>query len=132
MQILQTAETHNSYRHEEEQAKRVRAYFAQHGMKNPALLVDSGHYFVYKPLFTNLYNPNYFEPGDPPDQLQGAVNCYAGSRAFSRAQLPWYNTLEADKWKLIDGGEEVLRVNLFGRPVMRRNWTWMCDVYARK
>ena len=36
------------------------------------------------------------------------------------------------KWRLIDGGEDVVRVALFGHPLMRRNWTWMCDVYARQ
>ena len=58
------------------------------------------------------------------------ILCYAGSRAFSRAQLPWDDALGA-RWTLIDGGEDAVRVALFGHPVMRRNWTWMCDVYAR-
>jgi hypothetical protein len=101
-------------------------------MRNPALLVDSGHYFVYKPYFPNLYNRNYLEAGDPTEQYQGLIHCYSGSRAFSRAQLPWDTTLKADEWRLIDGGEQVVRVALFGHPIMRRNWTWMCDVYARQ
>ena len=40
--------------------------------------------------------------------------------------------LEAGQWTLIDGGEDAVRVALAGHPLMRRNWTWMCDVYARR
>jgi hypothetical protein len=128
--ILQSVDARNSYYAEQGQARRVRAFFAQRGIVNPALVVDAGHYFVYKPFFPNLYNRNYLEPGDPAGQYQGMILCYAGSRAFSRAQLPWDDALGA-KWTLIDGGEDAVRVALFGHPVMRRNWTWMCDVYAR-
>ena len=130
--ILQTVDARGSYYAEQAQAQRVRAFFEQRGIANPALLVDSGHYFVYKPFFPNLYNRNYLEPGETTDQYQGLVLCYSGSRAFSRAQLPWDDTLEADKWSLIDGGEDTVRVVLAGHPLMRRNWTWMCDVYARR
>jgi hypothetical protein len=132
LEILQNIEARASYYHEQVQARRVRAYFDQRGEPDPALLVDSGHYFVYKPYFANLYNPNYLEPGDATDQFQGLVLCYSGSRAFSRAQLPWHAALAANQWTLIDGGEDAVRVTVFGHPIMRRNWTWMCDVYARK
>jgi hypothetical protein len=132
LEILQNIEARVSYAHEQAQARRVRAYFDQRGERDPALLVDSGHYFAYKPYFANLYNPNYLEAGDATDQFQGLILCYAGSRAFSRAQLPWNAVLGADQWTLIDGGEDAVRVTAFGHPIMRRNWTWMCDVYARK
>jgi hypothetical protein len=132
LEILQNIEARASYYHEQVQARRVRAYFDQRGERDPALLVDSGHYFVYKPYFANLYNPNYLEAGDATDQFQGLVLCYSGSRAFSRAQLPWDAALGADQWTLIDGGEDAVRVAVFGHPIMRRNWTWLCDVYARK
>ena len=132
LDILQTVGARDSYYAEQGQARRVRAFFEQRGIASPALLVDSGHYFVYKPFFPNLYNRNYLEPGDATDQYAGLVLCYSGSRAFSRAQLPWESALEAKKWRLIDGGEDAVRVALFGHPLMRRNWTWMCDVYARQ
>jgi hypothetical protein len=101
----------------------LRAYFDQRGEPNPALLVDSGHYFAYKPYFANLYNPNYLEAGDATDQFHGLILCYSRSRAFSREQLPWDAALNRDNWNLIDGGEEAVRVALFGHPIMRRNWT---------
>jgi hypothetical protein len=130
--IVQTVDARDSYYAEQGQARRVRAYFDQRGERDPALLVDSGHYFVYKPYFANLYNPNYLEAGDATEQYRGLILCYAGSRAFSRAQLPWASALGANKWRLIDGGEDAVRVALFGHPIMRRNWTWMCDAYARQ
>jgi hypothetical protein len=132
LEILQNIEARASYYHEQVQARRVRAYFDQRGERDPALLVDSGHYFVYKSYFANLYNPNYLEPRDATDHFQGLVLCYSGSRAFSRAQLPWDAALVADQWTLIDGGEDAVRVAVLGHPIMRRNWTWMCDAYARK
>jgi hypothetical protein len=130
--ILQTVDARDSYYAEQGQARRVRAYFERRGIDDPSLIVDSGHYFVYKPYFPNLYNRNYLEPGDATDRYQGLILCYSGSRAFSRAQLPWDATLGQNKWSLIDGGENAVRVALFGHPIMRRNWTWMCDVYARQ
>jgi hypothetical protein len=132
LEALQNVEARSSYYHEEEQAQRVGAYFAQHGVRNPSLLADSGHYFVYKPYFPDLYNRNYVEPGDAASQVQGLIVCYSGSRAFSRAQLPQDAALQADSWKLIDDGEDAVRVTLFGHSIMRRNWTWMCDAYARQ
>jgi hypothetical protein len=132
LQMLQSVDARASYYSEQAQVTRVRALFEQRGIRNPALLVDSGHYFVYKPYFPNLYNRSYLEPGEATDQYQGLIHCYSGSRAFSRAQLPWDATLKANEWRLIDGGEQVVRVGLFGHPIMRRNWTWMCDAYARQ
>jgi hypothetical protein len=130
--VLQTVDARSSYYAERAQAQRVRAFFDQRGVANPALLVDAGHYFVYKSLFPNLYNRLYLEPGDATDEYQGMVLCYSGSRAFSRAQLPWEDALDASKWQLVDGGEDAVRVAVAGHPLMRRNWTWMCDVYARR
>jgi hypothetical protein len=129
--MLQNVEARASYHQEQRQAERVRAYFDQRGVRNPALLLDSGHYFIYKPYFADLYNRSYLEQGDATDQFQGLILCYSSSRAFSRAQLPWDAALEPNNWRLIDGGEDTLRVTLFGHPIMRRNWTWKCDVYAR-
>jgi hypothetical protein len=132
LETLQNIEARASYRNEQNQAAHVRLFFEQQGVHNPALLVDSGHYFLYKPYFPRLYNPNYLEPGDSTDQYQGLVLCYAGSRAFSRSQLPPVTAPGANGWELIDGGEDIVRVTLFGQSIMRRNWTWMCDAYARK
>jgi hypothetical protein len=132
LEMLQNAEARVSYHNEQNQVARVHLYFEQRGVHNPALLVDSGHYFLYKPYFSKLYNPNYLEPGDSIDAYQGLVLCYSGSRAFARRQLPPVIGPAANGWNLIDGGEDVVRVTLFGNSIMRRNWTWMCDAYARK
>jgi len=132
LEMLQTVEARASYRNEQHQAARVRLFFEQRGVHNPALLVDSGHYFLYKPYFPNLYNPDYLEPGASIDPYQGLILCYSGSLVSSRAQLRPSTGPAANQWNLIDGGEDVVRVTLFAHPIMRRNWTWMCDAYARK
>ncbi len=132
LEILQSIEARASYYQAQEQAKRVSAYLEQHGVHNPPVLVDSGHYFLYKPYLSNLYNRSYVEQGDATNQFRALVLCYSASRAFSRAQLPWEGALERENWRLIDGGEDAVRVTILGHPVMRRNWSWMCDVYARR
>jgi hypothetical protein len=132
LEMLRNAEARISYRNALNQAARVHLYFEQRGVHNPALLVDSGHYFLYKPYFSSLYNPSYLKPGDSIDPYQGLVLCYSGTDAFSRELLPPDIGPGGDGWNLIDGGEDILRVTLFGHPIMRRNWTWMCDAYARK
>ena len=132
LEVLQNIEARGSYFDARQQVRRVHDLFAARGVSNPTLLVDSGHYFLYKPFFPNLYNRNYAEPGDASGLAQGMLVCYSGTRAFSRAELPEDEKLAAHGWKLIDGGEDAVHVTLFGHAVMRRNWTWMCDVYARE
>jgi hypothetical protein len=132
LEVLQNIEARGSYLEERQQVRRVHDWFAARGLSNPSLLVDSGHYFLYKPLFPNLYNRNYAEPGDASGFAQGMLVCYSGTLAFSRAELPEDDKLAVAGWKLIDRGEDAVHVTLFGHAVMRRNWTWMCDVYARE
>jgi hypothetical protein len=132
LEVLQNIEARGSYVGARQQVLRVHDLFAARGVSNPTLLVDSGHYFLYKPFFPDLYNRNYAEPGDASGLAQGMLVCYSGTRAFSRAELPEDDKLAGHGWKLIDGGEDAVHVTLFGHAVMRRNWTWMCDVYARE
>ena len=109
LEMLQNVESRASYYNEQRQAARVRLWFERHGAHNPILLVDSGHYFVYKPYFPNLYNPNYLEPGDPIGQYRAALFAIRLTRV-SRAQLAGIAGPEADRWQLIDGGEDVVRI----------------------
>jgi hypothetical protein len=57
----------------------------------------------------------------------GADAISALPRNFLVPRVPARNTWDAalnrDNGNLIDGGEEAVRVALFGHPVMRRNWT---------
>ena len=88
--VLRTVDARDSYYAEQAQAGRVRTYFEQRGIVDPALLVDSGHYFLYKPYFANLYNPNYLAAGDADrSNIKGWFFATPGYCAFSRAQLPW-------------------------------------------
>ena len=130
--ILQTVDARGSYYAEQAQAQRVRAYFRQRGIANPALLVDAGHYFIYKPFFPNLYNRLYLEPGDTTGQYQGMVLCYPDRAPSPERSFPGTMRSKPTSGASIDGGEDAVRVALAGHPLMRRNWTWMCDVYARR
>ena len=101
-------------------------------MQQPRLLIDAPHFFVYKPKFDYLYNVNYFQPDDSLNQFDGLVRCYMTTLAFSRPELTWKKPFNKEDWEFIDGDDTFTRITLFGHKVQRRNWTWSCDVYARK
>ena len=127
---LQNIEGRASYRHAQDQAQRIAGYFAHKGVKDPAVLVSVSDYFLYKPYFNRLYAPDYLVfPGARKD-YDGLVLCYAGTQAFTHDELPWPDGLSKDGWTLIEDGRDGLRISLLGKPVMRRNWGWSCDVYA--
>lgn len=132
LNVIASTELRASYRHASEQAARVKMLFAKQGDSEPRLLVDSEHFFLYKPYFRYLYNRGYLQPDDDTSEFQGLALCYTGQLAFSRSQLEWRPPLRQSDWELIDGGENVERITLFGHPIQRRNWTWSCDVYERR
>jgi hypothetical protein len=128
--VFENIETRASYKHAVGQAQRTADYFARKGIQDPAILVSVSEYFLYKPHFNRLYAPNYLVyPGGRKD-YDGLVLCYTTTLAFTHADLPWPEGLSRDGWQLIENGQDSLRISLLGKPVMRRNWTWSCDVYA--
>lgn len=131
IRVLASVETKASYARATAQAARVKQLFLTRGRDQPRLLVDSGHLFVYKPEFANLYDVSYFKPGDSLTAFDGLVRCYTAQLAFSRAELSWESPLRREDWTLIDGDDDAAPISLFGRRVQRRNWSWACDVYAR-
>ena len=130
--VLENIETRASYKQARDQAQRTAEYFTRHGKLNPAILVGASQYFLYKTHFQNLYSPTYLTfPGARKD-YDGLVLCYTGTRAFSHQGLTWPEGLRKDGWELVENGENRLTITLLGTPVMRRNWTWACDLYALK
>jgi hypothetical protein len=132
LHLIASVESRTSYLRASQQAVRVKQIFVAQGKPQPRLLIDSAHFFIYKPYFRYLYNSSYLQPEDTTAEFQGLVHCYTGQLAFTRSELKWQPPLDENDWKLIDGGEDVERISLFGHPIQRRNWTWSCDVYERK
>jgi hypothetical protein len=132
IQVLRSVETTASFAQALAQEGRVKQAFQSRGMNNPRLLVDAAHYFVYKPDFPYIYNSGYFAADDTLDGFDGLARCYTSSLAFSRSELAWEKPFREDDWELIDGDSTPVTIHLFGRKLMRRNWTWSCDVYAHK
>ncbi len=127
---LDNIESRASYRHATEQAQRTADYFARNGVQDPAILVSVSEYFLYKPYFSRLYAPEYLVFLEGRKDYDGLVLCYTTKLAFTHDELPWPEGFSKDGWQLIENGQDSLRISLFGKPVMRRNWTWSCDVYA--
>lgn len=132
LDLVSAVESHNSYLRASIEAKNAKSMFVSEGIAQPRILIDSSHYFLYKPYFTNLYNTAYLQPEDSTSEFQGLVRCYGGTLAHTRSQLGWQAPLRESDWKLIEGGEDVQLTTLFDHPIQRRNWTWSCDVYQRR
>jgi hypothetical protein len=129
--VLENIESRTSYKHATEQAQRTADYFARKGIQDPAMLVSISDYFLYKPYFKRLYAPNYLIYPGGRKNYDGLVLCYTTTLAFTHEALPWPDGLARSGWQLIENGQEdSLRISIFGKPIMRRNWTWSCDVYA--
>lgn len=132
LRTLNSVDTRTSYRHAVAQAARVRQEFSARGEMQPRLITDAEHYFLYKPMFEHLYDVGYFSGASHAEAIDGFVHCYTGQAAFTRAQMRWPNFLDRNRWELIDGDSEVNLITLFGHRLQRRNWSWSCDVYARR
>lgn len=132
LHVTALCELHSSYLRASRQAARVQKIFNAQGIAEPRLLIDSRHYFVYKPYFRYLYNMDYLEAGDSTSPIQGTVLCYMASTAFEKGRMKMPPYFEPGDWVLIDSDFERDRITLFGHPIQRRNWAWTCDVYERK
>jgi hypothetical protein len=133
--VLQRTETEASYQRERLQPQWAKRYFAEHGISDPYLLIDPGHYFLFKPVFQHVYNISYLDSGlnesEPTNRFQGLALCYMATPAFSREQLAWPKILNRTEWELIQDGEDSQKIRLFGKTLMHRNWSWSCDLYRR-
>jgi hypothetical protein len=132
IRVLNSTESKASFIHARAQESRVKNEFLARGLGQPRLLVDSTHYLLYKPDFPYLYNLGYFRPNDSLEAFDGLVRCYTGTLAFSRPELSWQSPFHPEDWELIDGDAYAAPISLFGHRVQRRNWSWSCDVYARR
>ncbi len=130
---LRSFETRTTYRAEQEQAARVAARLRALGLSNPRLMTDAEHYYFYKKYFNSLHHVKYVsEEGIAHSQMDAITLCYASSLAFAPSQLAWPAGFHPADWELIDVMDTPQRITVFGHPVMRRNWSWGCDVYRRR
>jgi len=132
IQTLRSAETRVSFARAVAQEARVRQALRARGLNEPRILIDAPHYFIYKPDFHYLYDSSYFAPDDSLRDFDALVRCYMTHPAFSRSALSWDKPFNQQDWELVDGDVFPEAITLFGRRLMRNNWSWSCDVYARK
>lgn len=131
IETLKSVETRQSYTEAEGQARRVSKLFATAGSPQPRLLVDAGHLFLYKPFFSNLYDVSYLAPSASIADFDGLVLCYSATKAFAPSQMQWRAPFKPQDWSLVDTDDAPVVITLGGRRLMRRNWSWGCDVYKR-
>jgi len=110
----------------------LRDYLQQHPLAHPVVLVPTSHYFLYKDIAHNIYNPTFLSYRyQDPDQIGAVVNCYTGVKDFAPGTLPLPPFVAAEKWQEISVSRDPVAVTLFHRKIMSRNWSPECDLYVR-
>jgi hypothetical protein len=120
-----------SYTEAQAQAQVLQSYLKAHHYDQGVVLVPVAQYYLYKPLLSNLYNPFYLSPLENPADVVAVVNCNTGTLDFKSAGEPLPDFVAGQHYHLISSGQQQLHVTLFHHPIMARNWTWSCDVYAK-
>lgn len=130
--LVQRAEARVSYRYAEEQAQLFRQYLVQHPLEAPVVLVPPSHYFLYKNVVNNLFNPQFLSyKYQNPAEIGAVVNCYAGTKDFQPGTLQLPAFVAGERWQAISTSRYVVPVTLFHRKAMSRNWSMDCDLYVR-
>lgn len=132
VRLVQRAEARSSYRYAEEQAQLFRQYLATHRLQAPVVLVPPSHYFFYKSVAGDLYNPAFLSYRyQNPAEIGAVVNCYDGTKDFVPKTLPLPAFVAGEKWQAISTSRHAVPVTLFHKQMMSRNWSMDCDLYVR-
>ena len=143
---VQGIENRRSYQEAKEQAQTLKSHLDERGLSNGVVLVPATHYYLYKQLLGNLFNPNfldhrrflgkYYNPNDlsyhfDPTQVVAVVNCNTASSNFLPMTKPLPDLVSGTGLQVISTGKDPVEVELFHHKLMRSNWTWECDIYSR-
>jgi hypothetical protein len=132
LNTISLAESRAAYRYAFTQTATLRDYLQQHPLAHPVVLVPTSHYFLYKDIAHNIYNPTFLSYRyQDPDQIGAVVNCYTGVKDFAPGTLPLPPFVAAEKWQEISVSRDPVAVTLFHRKIMSRNWSPECDLYVR-
>jgi hypothetical protein len=130
LELLQRAESRQSYLSAEEQVKVLAEYLHTHPLNGKQVLAPSTHYYLYKETAENIYNPAYLSNAEDAQAVGAVVNCYASTKNMQPGTLPLPAFVAGRSWQRISTSRGPLRIALFHRPIMSRNWAMDCDLYV--
>jgi hypothetical protein len=129
--IIQMSESRPTYRHALQQADILKNYLQQHPLGQKVVLVPATHYYLYKDVAHNIYNPAYLSNSENPDEVGAVVNCYESTKIFAPGNLLLPDFVRSERWTEISAAKDSLEVSLLHYKVMSRNWGMECDIYVR-
>ena len=125
--VLQLAESRTSFAYARQQADSFRQYLQQHPLKGKVVLVPASHYYFYKNIAGNLYNPSYLSQHEDVRSVGAIVNCYAATKNFQTGTLAIPAFAAQERWKKISASRGSVVVTLFRHQLMSSNWSMDCD-----
>jgi hypothetical protein len=128
--LVTAFETRASYALALQQASALRKHLELHPLNGKVILVPPLHYFLYKNIAGNLYNPGYLSYHEDPTQVGAVVNCYAATTNFQPGTLPLPTFVAHQRWERLSTAQDPVTVSLLGHKLMSRNWGMDCDIYV--
>ncbi len=129
--ILTRYETKPSFEREQIQAHRVHQYLKSMDEQDKVVVVPATHYFLYKTLFNNIFNPEYLSSRHDLSEIAAVVNCPTASLYFDARAKPLDPVLRPQAWTEFDAEGNPVAITVLGRQITRRNWSWGCVVFVR-
>jgi hypothetical protein len=130
--LTQRIETKSSYLEASAQVDKLHQYLRTSKYSQGVVLVPSTHYFIYKSRIQNLFNPGYLSRTHGIADVAAVVNCPMSSNFSDGLAKPLLPLIRGTGLKVLDSITHPQTVRLFGKTLMKRNWTWGCTVYVRQ
>ena len=132
IRVLTLAESRSSYDYARVQADNLAEYLRRNPLDGKVILVPSTHYYLYKEIARDIYNPAYLSGKESPDSVAAVVNCYTSTEDFLPGTLPLPSFVAQRQWRMLSAAHDSLHVSLLHHVLMRRNWGMGCDIYVLK
>lgn len=130
IRVLMAVESRSSYKYACWQANQFAEYLRAHPLNGKVALVPSTHYYLYKEVAANIYNPVYLSAKESPASVGAVINCYTAAKDFIPSTLDLPSFVSQMQWTKISVAHDSLRVSLLHHQLMKRNWGMGCDIYV--
>ena len=132
LHVIQMSESRPTYKYALQQADILKDYLQHHPLGDKVVLVPATHYYLYKDVAHNIYNPSYLTRYQDPNSVGAVVNCYEATKDFVPGSLPLPEFVSSERWTEISAAKDSLTVSLLHHRLMSRNWGLECDIYVRR
>jgi hypothetical protein len=132
LSLIVRTETKATFGEATGQVEKLKQYLAGRNQQGDVVLVPATHYFLYKTELNNLFNEAYLSPQHDVSQVAAVVNCPTASAYFDAASKPLNPLVSGSTWSVLDSDNHPQLIGIWGKRIMRKNWTWGCVVYVKQ